>query len=108
MKKSHIDCFLLVLWLFASLVSSQTSPDSPTMEKLKASLKIPSSLNWSDYDPYKWTHVACDNQRVTRIQISSPKVDGTLPSDVKDLSELKIFEVMNNQIGVVQSQALLV
>ncbi|KAK8567417.1 hypothetical protein V6N13_105387 [Hibiscus sabdariffa] len=100
MEKSHcLDCFLLVLCLFASLVSSQTSPDSPTMEKLKASLKIPSSLNWSDPDPCKWPHVGCKNQRVTRIQIRLQNVGGTLAPDVKYLSELQIFEVMNNQIG---------
>ncbi|KAK8633946.1 hypothetical protein V6N13_014777 [Hibiscus sabdariffa] len=100
MEKSHsLGCFLLVLCLFASLVSSQTSPDSPTMKKLKASLKISSSLDWSESDPCKWAHVACDNQRVIRIQILSQKIGGTLASDVKDLSELKIFKVMNNQIG---------
>ncbi|KAK8522771.1 hypothetical protein V6N13_115724 [Hibiscus sabdariffa] len=100
MEKSHsLGCFLLVLCLFASLVSSQTSPDAPAMEKLKASLKIPSSLDWSDPDPCKWDHVVCQNQRVTRIQIRFQNVGGTLAPDVKDLSELQIFEVMNNQIG---------
>ncbi|KAE8682991.1 putative receptor protein kinase TMK1 [Hibiscus syriacus] len=69
------------------------------MEKLKASLKIPSSLYWSDSDPCKWAHVGCENQRVTRIQILSQNVGGTLASDIKDLSELKIFEVINDQIS---------
>ncbi|GMI87491.1 Transmembrane kinase 3 [Hibiscus trionum] len=98
-KPQTLGRFLLVFCLFTSLVSSQTSPDSPAMEKLKASLKIPSSLDWSDSDPCKWVHVGCENQRVTRIQIPSQSVGGTLSSDVKDLSELKIFEVMNNQIS---------
>ncbi|KAK8491748.1 hypothetical protein V6N13_105115 [Hibiscus sabdariffa] len=69
------------------------------MEKLKASLKIPSSFDWSDSDPCKWAHVTYDNQRVTMIQIPSQKFGGTLAFDVKELSKLKIFEVMNNQIG---------
>ncbi|KAK8549871.1 hypothetical protein V6N13_055435 [Hibiscus sabdariffa] len=100
MAKPHLlGCFLSVLCLFSPLVSSQTSPDSPAMEKLKASLKIPSSLGWSDTDPCKWAHVACENQRVTRIQIPNQNVGGTLSPDVKDLSQLKIFEVMNNQIS---------
>ncbi|KAE8690931.1 putative receptor protein kinase TMK1 [Hibiscus syriacus] len=98
-KPRFVSCSLLVLCLATSLVSSQTSPDSPAMEKLKASLKIPSSLDWSDSDPCKWAHVGCENQRVTRIQIPSQNVGGTLVSDIKDLSELKIFEVMNNQIS---------
>ncbi|XVF85563.1 hypothetical protein PTKIN_Ptkin17bG0127200 [Pterospermum kingtungense] len=42
-------------------VSSQSSPDFPAMEKLKTSLKISSSLDWSDPDPCKWTHVGCTN-----------------------------------------------
>ncbi|KAK8699642.1 hypothetical protein V6N13_115725 [Hibiscus sabdariffa] len=98
-KSNSLGCFILFLCLFASLVSSQTSPDSSTMEKLKASLEILSSLDWSNSDPCKWDHVVCENQRVTRIQIPSQNVGGTLAPDVKDLSELQIFEVMNNQIG---------
>ncbi|KAE8710125.1 putative receptor protein kinase TMK1 [Hibiscus syriacus] len=100
MEKPHfLGCFLSFLFLFTSLVSSQTSPDSSAMEKLKASLKIPSSLDWSDSDPCKWTHVGCENQRVTRIQIPSQNVGGTLSPAIKDLPQLKIFEVMNNQIS---------
>ncbi|KAE8705402.1 putative receptor protein kinase TMK1 [Hibiscus syriacus] len=90
--------FLSVLCLFTLHVSSQTSPDASVMEKLKTSLKIPSSLDWSDSDPCYWAHVACQNNRVTRIQIPSQNVSGTLPSDLKNLSELTTFEVMNNQI----------
>ncbi|KAK8533423.1 hypothetical protein V6N13_026127 [Hibiscus sabdariffa] len=100
MEKPHLlGCFLSVLCLFSPLVSSQTSPDSPAMEKLKASLKIPPSLGWSGTDPCKWAHVACESQRVTRIQIPSQNVGGTLSPDVKNLSQLRIFEVMNNQIS---------
>ena len=104
MKKPHfLGCllfgFLSVLCFFTLHVSSQSSPDSSVMEKLKASLKIPSSLDWSDPDPCKWAQVACVNNRVTRIQIASRNVGGTLPPDLKNLSQLVIFEVMNNQIS---------
>ncbi|KAK8605296.1 hypothetical protein V6N13_102080 [Hibiscus sabdariffa] len=91
--------FLSVFCFFTLHVSSQTSPDVSVMGKLKTSLKIPSSLDWSGPDPCNWAHVACENNRVTRIQIPSQSVGGTLPADLKNLSELTIFEVMNNQIG---------
>ncbi|KAL4364188.1 hypothetical protein GQ457_04G010200 [Hibiscus cannabinus] len=91
--------FLSVLCFFTLHVSSQTSPDVSVMGELKTSLKIPSSLDWSGPDPCNWDHVACENNRVTRIQIPSQSVGGTLPADLKNLSELTIFEVMNNQIG---------
>ncbi|XP_022734003.1 receptor protein kinase TMK1-like [Durio zibethinus] len=104
MKKPHfLGCLLvgslLVLCFFALQVSSQSSPDSSVMEKLKASLKIPSSLNWSGPDPCQWAHVQCENNRVTRIQIPSKNVGGMLPPDLKNLSQLTVFEVMNNQIS---------
>ncbi|KAE8716673.1 putative receptor protein kinase TMK1 [Hibiscus syriacus] len=98
--------FLSALCFFTSHVSSQPSPDVSVMEKLKTSLKIPSSLDWSDPDPCNWAHVACENSRVTRIQIPSQSVGGTLPPDLKNLSELTTFEVMNNQItGAIPSLA---
>ncbi|XWS34349.1 hypothetical protein CRYUN_Cryun21dG0032000 [Craigia yunnanensis] len=104
MKKPHIlRCllfgFLSVICFFTVQVSSQPSPDSSAMEKLKTSLKIPSSLDWSDPDPCQWSNVVCQNNRVTRIQIPSKNVGGTLPPDLKNLSQLTVFEVMNNQIS---------
>ncbi|XWS64050.1 hypothetical protein CRYUN_Cryun06bG0153700 [Craigia yunnanensis] len=104
MKKPHfLGCllfgFLSVLCFFTLQVSSQSSPDSSVMEKLKTSLKIPSSLNWSDPDPCHWDNVACENKRVTRIQIPNKNVGGTLLPDLRNLSQLTIFEVMNNQIS---------
>ncbi|XVE91829.1 hypothetical protein REPUB_Repub01dG0045300 [Reevesia pubescens] len=111
MKKTHfLGCvlfgFLSVLCFFTLQVSSQSSPDAAIMEKLKTSLKIPSSFDWSDPDPCHWPNVGCQNSRVTRIQIPGKNVGGTLPSDLKNLSQLTVFEVMNNQIsGAIPSLA---
>ncbi|XVF83168.1 hypothetical protein PTKIN_Ptkin16aG0112000 [Pterospermum kingtungense] len=91
--------FLSVLCFFTLKVSCQSSPDSAAMEKLKTSLKIPSSLDWSDPNPCKWAHIVCDSNRVTRIQIPNQSITGTLPPDLKNLSKLYIFDVMNNQIS---------
>ncbi|XWS22951.1 hypothetical protein CRYUN_Cryun29cG0079800 [Craigia yunnanensis] len=104
MKKPHfLGCllfgFVSVICFFTLHVSSQSSPDSSVMEKLKTSLKIPSSLDWSGPNPCKWAQVACENNRVTRIQIPSRNISGTLPPDLKNLSQLIVFEVMNNQIS---------
>ncbi|XVF43451.1 hypothetical protein PTKIN_Ptkin02bG0041100 [Pterospermum kingtungense] len=102
-KPQFLGCLLFVFLCFFSItlqVSCQsTSPDSSVMEKLKTSLKIPSSLDWSDPDPCKWPNIGCENQRVTRIQIPSKNVGGTLPPELKNLSQLSIFEVMNNHIS---------
>ncbi|KAK8537372.1 hypothetical protein V6N13_042301 [Hibiscus sabdariffa] len=91
--------FLAVICFFTLQACSQLSPDSPAMEKLKTSLKIPSSLDWSDPDPCQWTKVDCQENRVTRIQIPSKNIGGTLPPELKNLTQLTIFEVMNNRIN---------
>ncbi|XP_022735650.1 receptor protein kinase TMK1-like [Durio zibethinus] len=84
---------------FFRKVSSQSNPDSSVMEMLKTTLKIPSSVDWSESDPCRWAHVKCENNRVIRIQIPSKTVGGMLPPDLKNLSQLTVFEVMNNQIS---------
>ncbi|KAE8661490.1 putative receptor protein kinase TMK1 [Hibiscus syriacus] len=104
MKKPHfLGClafqFLAAIYFFTSQVSSQFSPDSPAMEKLKTSVKIPSSLDWSDPDPCQWAKVDCQENRITRIQIPSKNIGGTLPPELKNLTQLTIFEVMNNKIN---------
>ncbi|KAG4170557.1 hypothetical protein ERO13_A12G154100v2 [Gossypium hirsutum] len=104
MKKPHsLGClvlrFLSVICFFTLKVCSQPSPDLSAMEKLKKSLKIPSSLDWSDPDPCQWAKVECQENRVTRIQIPSNNIGGTLPPELKNLTQLTIFEVMNNQIN---------
>ncbi|XP_021292730.1 receptor-like kinase TMK3 [Herrania umbratica] len=104
MKKPHVlGCllfwFLSLLCFFTCQVASQSGPDSSVMEKLKTSLKITSSLDWSNPDPCQWDNVSCENNRVTRIQIPNKNVSGILPPDLKNLSQLTVFEVMNNQIS---------
>ncbi|XP_052481047.1 receptor-like kinase TMK3 isoform X2 [Gossypium raimondii] len=104
MKNPHsLGClvlrFLSVICFFTLKVCSQQSPDLSAMEKLKKSLKIPPSLDWSDPDPCQWAKVECQENRVTRIQIPSKNIGGTLPPELKNLTQLTIFEVMNNQIN---------
>ncbi|XP_044489625.1 receptor protein kinase TMK1-like [Mangifera indica] len=93
---SFLSLFLLSL---TCSVYSQSSPDAAAMQALKTSLGDPESLGWTDPDSCNWNHVACSNGRVTRIQIGSLGLTGTLPSDLSNLKSLIILEVMNNQLS---------
>ncbi|TXG73318.1 hypothetical protein EZV62_001897 [Acer yangbiense] len=58
-KLDVVVCVSVLLYLTVSVESqSISSPDTPPMLALKASLGNLKSLGWSDPDPYKWTHVS--------------------------------------------------
>ncbi|KAB5538020.1 hypothetical protein DKX38_015553 [Salix brachista] len=95
------------VWLFTNfslflsllcLANSQQNDDAAAMMKLRDSLGNPSTLGWSGSDPCKWLHVECLNDRVTRIQIGNQNLQGTLPPELKNLTRLIKFEVMDNQL----------
>lgn len=98
--------FLLILLSgfssFFVFVNSQESPseDAAVMVALKKSLNVPDSLGWSDPDPCHWNHVTCSEQkRVTRIQIGRQNLKGTLPSNLKNLTQLERLELQWNNIS---------
>ncbi|EEF28907.1 receptor protein kinase, putative [Ricinus communis] len=83
-------------------VSCQGSPseDAPVMFALRKSLNVPDSLGWSDPDPCNWKHVTCsDEKRVTRIQIGRQNLEGTLPSNLQNLTQLERLELQWNSIS---------
>uniref|UniRef100_A0A6N2M5J6 non-specific serine/threonine protein kinase n=1 Tax=Salix viminalis TaxID=40686 RepID=A0A6N2M5J6_SALVM len=90
--------FSLFLSLLLCLANSQQNDDAAAMMKLRDSLGNPSTLGWSGSDPCKWLHVECLNDRVTRIQIGNQNLQGTLPPELKNLTQLIKFEVMDNQL----------
>lgn len=90
--------FSLFLSLLLCLANSQQNDDAVAMMKLRDSLGNPSTLGWSGSDPCNWLHVGCLNNRVARIQIGNQNLQGTLPPELKDLTQLTRFEVMNNQL----------
>ncbi|XP_034911267.1 receptor protein kinase TMK1 isoform X2 [Populus alba] len=90
--------FSLFLSLLLCLANSQQNDDAVAMMKLRDSLGNPSTLGWSGSDPCKWLHVGCLNNRVARIQIGNQNLQGTLPPELKDLTQLTRFEVMNNKL----------
>ncbi|KAK4745557.1 hypothetical protein SAY87_011869 [Trapa incisa] len=89
---------LTLLSLFTSVAAQTQQGDAFSMQALKKSLKLPSSLDWSNSDPCQWDKVGCLNGRVTRIQIGSQTISGTVPPDIQNLTSLQKFEVMNNQL----------
>ncbi|CAN1160343.1 Receptor protein kinase TMK1 [Linum perenne] len=94
--------FLLLLSGFASLslpVSSLTQ-DAPAMFALKKTLNAPDKLGWSDPDPCNWDHVGCSSDnRVVRIQIGHQQLKGTLPPDLRNLTQLERLELQWNTIS---------
>ncbi|EOA36631.1 hypothetical protein CARUB_v10011871mg [Capsella rubella] len=89
---------LLSLLCFIAYVYGQSSsPDEAAMNVLKNSLNSPPG--WSGSNPCNWTDVDCDgSNQVTKIQIGNKGISGMLPTDLKSLSSLTVFEVMNNNI----------
>ncbi|KAJ6689511.1 hypothetical protein OIU85_005877 [Salix viminalis] len=68
------------------------------MLKLRDSLVKSSTLGWSASDPCQWSHVGCTDNRVDRIQIGHQNLQGTLPPELRNLTQLTRFEVMSNNL----------
>ncbi|KAL4355269.1 hypothetical protein GQ457_06G026350 [Hibiscus cannabinus] len=87
--------------ILVAVKSQETvSEDVAAMLALKKSLSPPESLGWSGPDPCKWNHVICsDDKRVTRIQIGHQNLQGTLPSDLQNLTALEHLELQWNNIS---------
>ncbi|KAF8117050.1 hypothetical protein N665_0012s0063 [Sinapis alba] len=99
MTKFHLGilCFLLSSLSFAA---SQNGVDDPTMQALKSSLNLTKDVDWSNPNPCKWPTVQCDgSNRVTRIQLKTKGIRGTLPPNLQSLTELNVLELFENQIS---------
>ncbi|CAK9171645.1 unnamed protein product [Ilex paraguariensis] len=104
--RTHLELKLLALLVFglSSILlcaESQTnSDDTSVMLALKKSLNPPEELGWSGPDPCQWIHVGCsDNKRVTRIQIGRQNLQGKLPPNLSNLTELQRLELQWNNIS---------
>ncbi|KAK3007652.1 hypothetical protein RJ639_013886 [Escallonia herrerae] len=103
--KPHLGSALLPVFLFGLSLTllqtlAQTDPnDASVMLALKKNLNPPETLGWSDPDPCKWSHVVCsDGNRVTRIQVGHQGLQGTLPSNLSNLTRLERLELQWNNI----------
>ncbi|KAA8547681.1 hypothetical protein F0562_004110 [Nyssa sinensis] len=104
--KTHLGFKLLAIFLagFSSIFTfgeSQTNPiDASVMLALKRSLNQPEDLGWSDPEPCNWMHVVCsEDKRVTRIQIGHQNLQGTIPLNLSNLTELERLELQWNNIS---------
>ncbi|XP_021847754.1 receptor protein kinase TMK1 [Spinacia oleracea] len=96
-----LQMIVLVLSLLAVPTTPQSaSSDAATMQQLKLGLKLTSKTDWSNSDPCKWQGVGCDsNNQVTRIQLRSQGVSGTLSPFVGNLTNLEVLELMSNALS---------
>ncbi|KAE9615763.1 hypothetical protein Lal_00017415 [Lupinus albus] len=88
--------FIVIFSVFFLSVYSQD--DAAIMNLLKKSINGSSNLHWSDPDFCKWNNIRCNSGRVTAIQISYSNIQGSLPKELVNLTELQIFECSNNAI----------
>lgn len=87
----------LVVLLSVLVLSAWSQDDAVVMGMLKNSINASSDLKWSDPDFCKWTQIRCNSgKRVTGIQIGRLNLQGTLPKELVQLTELEIFECRNN------------
>ncbi|XP_027360223.1 receptor protein kinase TMK1-like [Abrus precatorius] len=93
MMKTHLG-IALCLVMFQCAWSQD---DGVVMNMLKKGIKAPSDLQWTDPDVCKWEHVQCNSmKRVIAIQIGMLSLEGSLPKELVQLSELTRFECMKN------------
>lgn len=98
MEKTHF--FLYHVLLILSLVLFAKSQDSSVMNILKDSINGSGSLKWSDPDCCNWEHIQCSSsKRVTSIQIGNLNLQGSLPKELSQLTELQRFECQSNSLS---------
>ncbi|KAK9141016.1 hypothetical protein Scep_010697 [Stephania cephalantha] len=73
--------------------------DASVMKNLAKSLQN-TPPSWSSPDPCQWKSVWCDaSNSVTRIDLSSKSVSGTLPPDLNLLAQMQTLALQNNRIS---------
>lgn len=87
---------LHLVLLFSTIFVSAWSQDGAVMQKLKASINSSRALDWSDSDYCKWQNVTCSDSRVTRIQLQSHGLTGSLPKELVQLTALTDFYCSEN------------
>ncbi|KAK1277991.1 putative receptor protein kinase TMK1 [Acorus gramineus] len=94
---------LIILSTLTPQSASQTTNpgDVAAMQALKKGLDLSKSVGlvWSDPDPCKWTHVGCQDGRVSAVQIGNQAVSGSLVSDIASLVSLTRLELQSNRIS---------
>ncbi|XP_018479035.1 receptor-like kinase TMK2 [Raphanus sativus] len=75
-------------------------PDYLAMAALRASLHRPDDIDWTSTYYCTWAELDCDkNNRVTIIHLSYRGFSGSLPPELINLTALRVFEIIGNQIS---------
>ncbi|XP_054823811.1 receptor protein kinase TMK1-like isoform X2 [Prosopis cineraria] len=90
-------CLVLVLSMAISTLSQN---DAAVMSILKKAINAPPNLRWTDnINVCKWQRVGCNSEkRVISIQIGNLNLQGSLPKELENLSELQRFECPQNRL----------
>lgn len=97
----HFLFFLLFCNTLSPLANS-LNPEGYVLLTLKQSLKDPqgSMNNWnsSDQNPCSWNGITCKDKTVVSISIPKRKLNGSLPSSLGSLSQLRHVNFRNNEL----------
>ncbi|KAM7489143.1 hypothetical protein LguiB_026627 [Lonicera macranthoides] len=97
LKTLHSPLFFLLL---ASL-SFSTADDISVLQKLATNLGGTAPKDWTGTDICSaWSGINCDNSgRVTSINLLSKNLQGTLPTELNNLSQLKTLALQRNSLN---------
>ncbi|KEH40668.1 putative transferase, protein kinase RLK-Pelle-LRR-IX family [Medicago truncatula] len=96
----RVSYVLHLVVLFSMMFVSAWSQDDVVMQKLKSSIKSSSNdLDWSDSDFRKWNRVQINGNTVTAIQIAGLNIQGSLPKELVQLTQLNRFECNGNALS---------
>ncbi|MFN8357894.1 MAG: T9SS type A sorting domain-containing protein [Spirosomataceae bacterium] len=103
---SQILCVLLVA---TSSLQAQTHPDIAPLTAIYNATGGPNwtnKTNWlSDNNPCGWYGIACNSNRVTKIDLRENNVIGVLPIEIGNLTNLQTLWLSTNQLsGSIPSQ----
>ncbi|KAK2399647.1 receptor protein kinase TMK1 [Trifolium repens] len=86
----------LMVLFFLIFVCAWCQDDDIVMKKLKTTISK-NDLDWSDKDFCNWEKVSCSGtKRVTSIELRSSNVEGYLPKELVQLTELTYFRCSVN------------
>ncbi|XP_045808239.1 receptor protein kinase TMK1-like [Trifolium pratense] len=90
---------LQLMVMFSLMFVCALSQDDVVMKKLKTTISK-NNLDWSDKDFCNWKGVRCSGtKRVTTIELRSSTVEGSLPQELVQLTELNYFRCSGNSLS---------
>ena len=101
MPHFSLSCMLLFICLYACFADAQLDTDCAVLQEFGAQLKVNTEEpNWCCQEQAK-PYFTCDTAqppRVTHIKISRKQLQGTLPENIGELTELVELDVRYNQL----------